>query len=194
MKKVTTQTYVNIDDINCQYIDIDLCNIAVMKDIGKRLALLRKERKVNQVDVAKAVGFVRSSLSQWENGNIKKMTIDYFMGLCGYYNVNPQWLYSGEGEKYVTLPTENAQKQATLTPPNDISTEMEEEVSMNQKALKEYFKCNDASLLYVAGVIQRAWKKGNIIEVYDDIIDEISNAKDNEVALRKAGIKAKNET
>lgn len=66
-------------------------------DIGKRIRLLRKSLKLNQTDFGKPLGLKQAIIGQYETGvrNITDRNIDM---LCKTYNINKDWLLTGEGE------------------------------------------------------------------------------------------------
>lgn len=70
-----------------------------MKD---RLKLLRKELQLNQQEFADKLGINRGTLANYEVG--RNEPIDAVIKLiCGKFNVNEEWLKTGEGEMFVKL-------------------------------------------------------------------------------------------
>lgn len=69
-------------------------------NFGKRVKMLRKILAINQKDFAKLFGVSASNLSDVEAGNIKPR-FDLMVKIAKKYNVNPSWLFWGEGEVFV---------------------------------------------------------------------------------------------
>jgi transcriptional regulator with XRE-family HTH domain len=61
------------------------------------LRRLRKQRKLNQIDVAVAVGIDRSYLSKLETA-YDNPGRDVLMALAAYYEVSLDWLATGQGD------------------------------------------------------------------------------------------------
>lgn len=67
-----------------------------MKD---RLRLVRKDLKLTQADMGQALGCSQTAYAKYESGMVipdKPMR----MLICEKFNVNPEWLETGEGEPY----------------------------------------------------------------------------------------------
>ena len=70
-----------------------------MKD---RLKQLRKELGLTQQEFSDQIGIKRNTFSQYENG--RNEPIDAVIKLiCGKFNVNEDWLRTGEGEMFVQV-------------------------------------------------------------------------------------------
>ena len=65
--------------------------------INDRMKQIRKEEKLTQTDFAKRVGISMSSISQMERGviNPTNQTIEF---TCREFNINREWLETGNGE------------------------------------------------------------------------------------------------
>lgn len=68
-------------------------------EIGDRIKLLRKTLNLSQTAVAKRIDIANASLSQLEN-NITKPSLNTIRELGVAYNVNANWLLTGEGEMF----------------------------------------------------------------------------------------------
>ena len=74
-----------------------------MKD---RLKLLRKKLQLNQQEFADKLGINRGTLANYEVG--RNEPIDAVIKLiCGKFNVNEDWLRTGEGEMFVQVSRED---------------------------------------------------------------------------------------
>ena len=59
----------------------------ILSELGSRVKDLRKEKKISQESLAKAVGISRNTLSKLENGyiaNISIVTLDKVLNALGY--------------------------------------------------------------------------------------------------------------
>jgi transcriptional regulator with XRE-family HTH domain len=66
--------------------------------INERIVSLRKSMKMNQTEFAKVLGISQVSLSQIElGGGLSSRTLKK---VIESFNLNPNWLMSGEGEIY----------------------------------------------------------------------------------------------
>lgn len=57
------------------------------------------ERRVDQVDIAKAAGVTKGAVTQWLNGGIKSIKMPYALGIERTYGYNHRWLVMGEEPK-----------------------------------------------------------------------------------------------
>lgn len=58
---------------------------------SETLKELRLERKVNQVDLAQAIGVSKGIISLWENG-LREPTLTNLIALAKYFNVSIDYL------------------------------------------------------------------------------------------------------
>lgn len=74
-----------------------------MKD---RLKKIRKDLDLTQQEFADRIGIKRNSLANYETG--RNTPIDaIIISICREFNVNEQWLRTGEGEPFVQLDKED---------------------------------------------------------------------------------------
>lgn len=68
--------------------------------IGERITLIRKHLNLNQEDFGSKINVTRSAISNYEKGtrNIMDRVIS---DICREFNVNEEWLRSGNGEMFV---------------------------------------------------------------------------------------------
>lgn len=113
--------------------------------INSRIKTVRKKMGMNQTEFASRLGIKQSSLSDIENG--KTITIDErnIKIICQQFNVNENWLRSGEGEIFNKL---NIGLEELLLSSLDQLDELDkkiisEYIKLNpeqRKAIKEYIK------------------------------------------------------
>jgi len=66
----------------------------------KRIALVRKECKVTQTDLAEACGLTKNFISLIESGK-REPSDRTVKDICRVLNVNETWLRTGEGEMFL---------------------------------------------------------------------------------------------
>lgn len=74
--------------------DPDDCG-ELSKDVGRRLALARKALKLQQDEIATALGASQPQYSQYETGR-RLLTLPPALRLCERYNLTLDWLYRGD--------------------------------------------------------------------------------------------------
>ena len=77
-----------------------------------RIKALRKELNLTQEKFGERLGMKKNSISQIENG-INALTEQLLVSICREFNVNEEWLRTGEGGMFVTL--NRTQQIAQLT-------------------------------------------------------------------------------
>lgn len=74
--------------------------------MNERIKKLRKELKLTQQEFSDKLHIKRSTLANYEIG--RNEPIDAVVALiCKTYNVNEEWLRSGEGDMFLELPEED---------------------------------------------------------------------------------------
>lgn len=68
--------------------------------MNKRIAQIRRDNKLTQSEFGKRLSVSRDVISNFENGRVepKQLFLDH---LCTVFNINKNWLLTGEGEMYV---------------------------------------------------------------------------------------------
>lgn len=72
-----------------------------MKEISQRLKQLRKEKGVNQDQVAKILDITRAAYGKIETG-VNEVTVRHLLKLSDYYDVSLDWLITGKEAKKET--------------------------------------------------------------------------------------------
>lgn len=70
-----------------------------MSDIALRIKEIRKQKKLNQVEFAKALGVTSASISYYENGK-RHPDFAFLNAIKNVFNVNVNWLLTGEGSMF----------------------------------------------------------------------------------------------
>lgn len=75
------------------------------KILIERLRELRKTLKLNQTNFAKRLGMTQTAYSMIENGN-NPLSDRHIKVICSSFNVNENWLRTGEGDRFFSSPYE----------------------------------------------------------------------------------------
>jgi len=67
--------------------------------LNERIKEIRKEKKLSQKEFAKNINLSQNHLSSIEN-NVRSTTERIINDICKTYNVNKNWLLTGEGEMF----------------------------------------------------------------------------------------------
>lgn len=70
-----------------------------------RLKTIRKTLGLNQTDFAGYLGITQTAYSMIENGN-RPLADKYIKVVCSTFNVNENWLRTGQGEMFTASPYE----------------------------------------------------------------------------------------
>ena len=74
-----------------------------MNEIGKRIKQIRKDNlKMTQEAFGKSIGIASNTITSYENGS-RTPSDQTILSICREYNVNENWLRSGEGEMFNDL-------------------------------------------------------------------------------------------
>lgn len=73
-----------------------------MTDISHRIKRLREEKKLSQVQFAKALGVTSASISYYESGK-RKPELSFLNALSKVFEVNGSWLITGKGPMFQEL-------------------------------------------------------------------------------------------
>jgi transcriptional regulator with XRE-family HTH domain len=74
--------------------------------VKDRIKLLRKELELTQEKFSERLGIKRNTIAKYETG-INEPTNAVISLICREFNVNEQWLRTGEGEMFRVLPEED---------------------------------------------------------------------------------------
>lgn len=122
--------------------------------MNERLKKLRKELDMTQQEFADRIGIKRNSLANYETG--RNTPIDaIIVSICREFNVNENWLRTGEGEMFVEMSYDDEIAQF-------VSQVMGEEDDSFKKRL----------ISGLAALDDNGWK------VLEDFLDSIQTKKD----------------
>lgn len=70
--------------------------------LNENIRRLRLARNISQVDLAKALGVTKQSISNWENNNIQP-SIDMLIRICEYFAVSTDYMLGLEERNYIEI-------------------------------------------------------------------------------------------
>lgn len=73
--------------------------------IGSRIREVRKELKLSQEEFGLRVGLTRSAVGNIETGRFRT-TNSILNNIAKEFNINEEWLHSGDGDKYIHRDTD----------------------------------------------------------------------------------------
>lgn len=74
-------------------------------NIGNRIKRIRRELNLTQTEFAARIGSVQNTVTGYENGR-RNPSSPVISLICREFNVNEQWLRTGEGEMFKVAPTD----------------------------------------------------------------------------------------
>lgn len=118
-----------------------------MKD---RIHKIRSDHKMNQEDFGKKISITKASVSRLESGinNPSEQTIKL---ICSEFNVNENWLLTGEGDPYITL---KADKTIALS-----AALLSQKDPLFESIVEVYSKLNDIQKNVIINVMEDLVKK-----------------------------------
>ena len=82
-----------------------LCDIISLHGgdtLKSRIKEIRLDKNMNQTDFGSKIGVKQGTVAGWENG-VRIPSDSTILSICREYNVNEDWLRTGQGEKYLRL-------------------------------------------------------------------------------------------
>lgn len=70
--------------------------------LNENIRRLRMARNISQVELAKALGVTKQSISNWENNNIQP-SIDMLIRICDYFRVTTDYMLGLEEKNYIEI-------------------------------------------------------------------------------------------
>lgn len=123
-------------------------------EIKDRIKLIRKEKKLTQVEFGDVIGVKGNTVTNYETG-LRNPTDAVVKSICREFNVSEEWLRSGNGEMFIELDRE--QEIASMT----AMLFKEEETSFKYRLINALCKLDE-----------KGW------EVLEQLAKEITNKKD----------------
>ena len=74
----------------------------VLMTLNENIKRLRLAKNLSQVDLAKALGVTKQSVSNWENNNIQP-SIDMLIRLSSFFSVSTDVMLGQEQRKYIEI-------------------------------------------------------------------------------------------
>jgi transcriptional regulator with XRE-family HTH domain len=103
--------------------------------LNERIKELRIYLNLTQSELGDKIGITRAAVSRIESGE-RSVTDQVFISICREFNINENWLRTGEGSMFVELPEEDEyfKAAAQIAKAND---------KLAMQALIEYWKLDD---------------------------------------------------
>ena len=71
-------------------------------ELKDRIKSIRKENKLTQVEFGESIGVKGNTITNYETG-LRNPTDAVIKSICRIYNINEEWLKTGDGEMYQQL-------------------------------------------------------------------------------------------
>lgn len=85
---------------------------------GERVKEIRKSKNLTLEKFGEPLGVTKQTVSRIENG-VNNLTDQMIKAICLTYNVNEDWIRTGEGDMYLDLPPEDEYFKAATLLSND---------------------------------------------------------------------------
>ena len=82
--------------------------------LNENIKQLRQSKNLSQVDLARALGVTKQSISNWENNNIQP-SIDMLIRLAQFFSVSTDFMLGLDHRKYIEINGLTAQQLAHIT-------------------------------------------------------------------------------
>lgn len=82
--------------------------------LNENIKQLRQSRNLSQVDLARALGVTKQSISNWENNNIQP-SIDMLIHLAQFFSVSTDFMLGLDERKYIEINGLTDQQLAHVT-------------------------------------------------------------------------------
>lgn len=76
-----------------------------MNTLDERVKTILKETKAEQIELAEAAGVSKGTVTQWLDGKIKSIKLEYAIGIQKRWGYSPVWIVLGEGPKKIARAT-----------------------------------------------------------------------------------------
>lgn len=80
--------------------------------MNDRIKKVRESLDLTQEEFGRRIGSARNTIANYENGN-RNPSNSVILSICREFNVNEEWLRSGEGEMFCKLETNDIVVKAT---------------------------------------------------------------------------------
>lgn len=104
---------------------------------GERVKIIRKEKELTLEKFGEKLGVGKSAISNIESG-ARNLTDQMLLSICREFNVNENWLRTGDGEMFADVPVEDEYFKAAT----QISKSGDK---FAMQAIIEYWKLDDVS-------------------------------------------------
>ena len=120
--------------------------------MNSRIKLIRDEKKLTQDEFGKRIGSARNTIANYETGN-RKPSNAVITSICREFNVNEEWLRTGEGEMFIPMDRET--ELAKLT----VDLFMESSDSFKNRFISLLAKMSDDEWALLESMVEKLAKK-----------------------------------
>lgn len=119
--------------------------------MNERIKELRMKLNLTQTELGNRIGITRAAISRIESGE-RKVTEQVFLAICREFNVNEEWLRTGQGEMFIKMDREDEITQwlGSLVSPNNDNEFMKKFIHMLSKLDVEDWKVLEKMALMMA--------------------------------------------
>ena len=83
-------------------------------NIGERIKKIRKELNLTQTEFALRIGSVQNTVTGYESGR-RNPSAPVISLICREFNVNEEWLRTGQGDMFLKIPEEDLFSRAAAS-------------------------------------------------------------------------------
>lgn len=116
--------------------------------LKERIKELRKTLDLTLEEFGNKIGVTKTTISRIENG-VNSVTNQMFTSICREFNVNEEWLRTGEGEMFVPLTRSEAIAEFAG------SLMKEEDASFKKRLIEALAKLNEQEWEVLEGIAQK---------------------------------------
>ena len=125
-------------------------------DSGNRVRTIRKKNDMTLEEFGKQLGVTKVAISNIENGN-RNLTDQMAKAICREFNVNEEWLRTGEGEMFNPVPNDDDVSALVLELLEDENDAFN---AMVIKMMRKYRALDSTSKRVIKNFIEEIMEKG----------------------------------
>ncbi len=125
--------------------------------MNDRIKAIRKEKKMTQTEFGEKIGVKGNTITNYENG-LRSPSDAIILSICREFNVNEEWLRTGQGEMFNPVPNDDDVSALVLELLED-----EDDVfhAMVIKMMRKYRALDSTSKRVIKNFIEEIMEKGS---------------------------------